>query len=581
MALRGHWMIASQWSNAILMSQRPLQKSQSKLPGTKAAWVMASKGRRNQSRRDKLRGRLSMRRAPTEKAEQSSDRMQESGGKQAPHLLEDRDLRESQSVGSSGSARTRHRKPLRRITRRILAWGIPGLAVAIVAGIVLPIVLEPDSSLAFVHVQGPEQAATAAFLHQLATSPVEKGDGDRFYVEDLEPFDLGLLSAEELPHVPVRMAIANTGEEPTTIKSLTLVFYASPFKLQANYWPSEHGENWRLEAGQQLDLTVDFQFTDVLPGGRAPEPDWRGKAEEPRIEASAVLQLTLTDNKKDQRACSVQYATAAIPEEPELRKAYWWPDTWDEQTSPYADATFPLSWLEPGSNPWLAPSYQSLGDYYVGTIRAELDNAADKNEADELYQKAIDAYSTAIELDPSSESSYANRAGCLDSLGRYDDAITDYEIARDIDPQESANYWNLAFVYWRKYKEAEGSGTGKAWLEKTRRALEDAADLGLKDAETFRRLAITCYLLEDYEGTVDACTKAINLGGPAPDVYYLRAVAHWELAQLEEQSEHLQEYLDDTRKAERLGQTASSAETSPDTDFVITFPIGPFAEPSD
>lgn len=66
-----------------------------------------------------------------------------------------------------------------------------------------------------------------------------------------------------------------------------------------------------------------------------------------------------------------------------------------------------------------APLWNDRGNTYSSQLRWDL---------------AIDAYSRAIELDPSFARAYFNRGKAYAELGRYDEAITDYELAIYHDP---------------------------------------------------------------------------------------------------------------------------------------------------
>lgn len=63
-------------------------------------------------------------------------------------------------------------------------------------------------------------------------------------------------------------------------------------------------------------------------------------------------------------------------------------------------------------------------------------------------------------------------------------------------------------------------------LDDARAILERIAEKAPNEASTFLSIAGICYMQEDYEGTINACKKALALDNKDPQTYYLAAKAN-------------------------------------------------------
>jgi tetratricopeptide (TPR) repeat protein len=77
---------------------------------------------------------------------------------------------------------------------------------------------------------------------------------------------------------------------------------------------------------------------------------------------------------------------------------------------------------------------------------------ADKKQ----YDKAIEDYNRAIELDPQYASAYRSRGSAYRIKKDYNEAVTDYDKAIELNPSASVyNGRGFTFLEWGKYTEAE------------------------------------------------------------------------------------------------------------------------------
>ena len=63
------------------------------------------------------------------------------------------------------------------------------------------------------------------------------------------------------------------------------------------------------------------------------------------------------------------------------------------------------------------------------------------------YQKAIENYTKAIEIDPKNAKAYNNRGNAYSRLRKYKEAIENYTKAIEIDPKNAKAYYNRGIAY--------------------------------------------------------------------------------------------------------------------------------------
>ncbi|MCX8197012.1 MAG: tetratricopeptide repeat protein [Candidatus Micrarchaeota archaeon] len=140
----------------------------------------------------------------------------------------------------------------------------------------------------------------------------------------------------------------------------------------------------------------------------------------------------------------------------------------------------------------------------------------------EDYEKAIEAYSTAIILNPTFSEAYFNRGLCHYNLKNFDKAIADYTKAAELDPKNPVIYNNRGDAYYRKQD-------FNAAIEDYDRAL--AINPKYLKAYYNRGLAYAC--LQDYEKAVEDFTEVIKLNPNFAEAYHVRGLAYDFLNQLD------------------------------------------------
>ena len=138
------------------------------------------------------------------------------------------------------------------------------------------------------------------------------------------------------------------------------------------------------------------------------------------------------------------------------------------------------------------------------------------------YDRAIEAYNTAIILNPTFSEAYFNRGLCHYNLKNFDKAIADYSKSAELDPKNPVIYNNRGDAHYRK--------------QDFNTAIEDyerALTLNPKYLKAFynRGLAYAC--LQDYEKAVEDFTEVIKLNPNFSEAYHIRGLAYDYLNQLD------------------------------------------------
>jgi len=131
--------------------------------------------------------------------------------------------------------------------------------------------------------------------------------------------------------------------------------------------------------------------------------------------------------------------------------------------APNRDTGF--TWEEAASNPNIREPHYNSGieyekkvqhpnsdeDYY--TARDPQNELAHTKRGNDFlktgkYAGAIDAYNTALRINPSSVAVYYNRSVAYAKTGQYEKAITDCSKVIELDPNMANAYYNRGFSYW-------------------------------------------------------------------------------------------------------------------------------------
>jgi tetratricopeptide (TPR) repeat protein len=117
------------------------------------------------------------------------------------------------------------------------------------------------------------------------------------------------------------------------------------------------------------------------------------------------------------------------------------------------------------------------------------------------YDKAIKDYTRAIRFDPQEIDSYINRGAAYEKNKQYDKAITDYTKAIRLDPRDNDAYFNRGVAYEKKEE------YGKAIKDYTK-----AIQLNPKDTYAFSNRGNAHKMRLEYRKAIKDYTKAIQLG---------------------------------------------------------------------
>ena len=129
--------------------------------------------------------------------------------------------------------------------------------------------------------------------------------------------------------------------------------------------------------------------------------------------------------------------------------------------------------------------------------------------------KAIEAYSRAIELNPNNANTHHNRGVAYCSKGNYDGAIADFDIAIELNPNDAYAYSNRGTAYTNKRELA------KAIVDYTK-----AIELNPNDVIAYNNRGGAYYLREEYESAIEDFSKAIELNPDDAAAYNNRGVAY-------------------------------------------------------
>ena len=141
------------------------------------------------------------------------------------------------------------------------------------------------------------------------------------------------------------------------------------------------------------------------------------------------------------------------------------------------------------------------------------------------YEKAIECFDKAIELDPNSAIAYNNRGNAYYYLKQYEGAIKDYNKAIEQDPNYANTYYSRGRAYYN--------------LKQYERAIEDYTRAIVldpnyaTDANAYHNRGWAYYNLKQYEIAIEDYNKAIALNQNFAVAYNNRGFAYYYLSQYE------------------------------------------------
>jgi tetratricopeptide (TPR) repeat protein len=156
------------------------------------------------------------------------------------------------------------------------------------------------------------------------------------------------------------------------------------------------------------------------------------------------------------------------------------------------------------------------------------------------YQGAIEDYNKAINIDPNYANAYYNRGIAKKALNNYQGAIEDYNKAINIDPNYAEAYNNR--------------GIAKKALNNYQGAIEDystAIKINPSHANAYYNRGIAKRNLKDYQGAIEDYNKAIEINPNHSNAFYNRGLAKY--------YGNFSGYCDDFKKALQLGDSDAQA----------------------
>lgn len=183
--------------------------------------------------------------------------------------------------------------------------------------------------------------------------------------------------------------------------------------------------------------------------------------------------------------------------------------------------------------------------------------------ADEDYEAAIEAFTTALELDPENVDAFAGRADSHLALENYEDAIADYTqiINRNPDDVDALSNRGDAYLY---------IGNTDAALTDLNTALE----IQPENPELYITRGWVNYNVDNLEAAESDFTRAVELAPQSSEAHFGRGIIYHELGQSDQALEDFSQVieLDTTEPATRADAYAERAEIfaeNEDTDSAL------------
>ena len=155
-------------------------------------------------------------------------------------------------------------------------------------------------------------------------------------------------------------------------------------------------------------------------------------------------------------------------------------------------------------------------EFYKGfTCQERADSSKNSTEKQTWDDKAVEHYTTAIDLNPDLTEAYYNRGNAYKNKGEFDTAIQDYTKAIDLNPEDADVYYNRGVAYYRK-------GELDRAIQDFRKAINLNPDL----TEAYYNRGIAYKNKGEFDTAIQDYTKAINLNPEDAEAYYNRGNAY-------------------------------------------------------
>lgn len=171
----------------------------------------------------------------------------------------------------------------------------------------------------------------------------------------------------------------------------------------------------------------------------------------------------------------------------------------------------------------------------LGNLYGLLGQQKDKS----FFDKSLDAYSRAIEINPQNASTYLNRAITYSMMGQHQKAIPDYDKSIQLADQVALTYKNRAYTLMQLGQ-----------FDKSIADYDKAIELYSYDTLSYLNRGISKFNAKRYPQALDDFRKYISMAPNNPAAYYNASIAH---KNMEQYSEALQS----AQMAQKLGQKIS------------------------
>ena len=155
------------------------------------------------------------------------------------------------------------------------------------------------------------------------------------------------------------------------------------------------------------------------------------------------------------------------------------------------------------------------------------------------YNKAVEDHTKAIELDLNAKDVYSVRGYCYDELGEYQKAINDYTKAIELDSKFDIAYNNRGYTYLNMGE-----------YVKALNDFEKATELAPQSPYSYKHMGTLKYKCQEYEEALEYLDKAINLRESYKEAYETRAKVYHALGEHEKAKK-------DEERAKALSDTES------------------------
>jgi len=142
----------------------------------------------------------------------------------------------------------------------------------------------------------------------------------------------------------------------------------------------------------------------------------------------------------------------------------------------------------------------------------------------EEYDKAIEAYKKAVEINPQREEAYNNMGIAHKNKKEYDKAIEAYKKAVEINPQKDEAYYNNMGNAYGDKKE----------YDKAIEAYEKAVEINPQREEAYYNMGNSYRNKKEYDKAIEAYKKAVEINPQKDEAYNSMGNAYYSLGQLDE-----------------------------------------------